>query len=203
MGGFGSGRQDGAGCTDDYWLIDIRRWHRDGLISPGQQINWQWLRNGEQVASIGGKVETGQIRLSYSYQRHGEEKENLDYPVRLQTTACNYGGERFWFLCPAIGCGRRVAILYLGDKIFACRHCYHLSYQSQREAPDDRAHTKADKLRNKLGWTPGIANPNGKKPKGMHRKTFKKLSLEYTRNAVIAARGLMEKFERLERRLSF
>ena len=36
------------------------------------------------------------------------------YPVFLDTTLCHIGGERHWFLCPARGCGRRVAILYGG-----------------------------------------------------------------------------------------
>ena len=36
------------------------------------------------------------------------------------------------FICPAAGCGRRVAILYRGG-IFACRHCYRLAYASSRE----------------------------------------------------------------------
>ena len=44
------------------------------------------------------------------------------YAVRIVRTVCNLGGSRAWFICPAVGCGRRVAILY-GGGIFACRHC--------------------------------------------------------------------------------
>ncbi|NOU23475.1 MAG: hypothetical protein HOO93_17135 [Methyloglobulus sp.] len=179
MGGYGSGRQYGANCTDDYRWIDIRRWQRDGLISSGQQIDWQWLQNGEKVASIGARVETDQIRLNYSYQRHGEERENLDYPVSLQTTVCHYGGLRYWFTCPAVGCGRRVAVMYLGGKYFACRHCYRLAYRSQRETDDDRASRKADKIRDKLKWDRGILNTMGGKPKGMHWKTYYRVWREY------------------------
>lgn len=172
MGGFGSGRQNGADCTDDFRWIDIRRWQRDGLISQGQQINWQWLQHGEKVASIGGKVETDRIRLFYSYNRIGEESEDLDYVVNLQTTSCNYGGARYWFLCPIVGCGRRVAVLYLGGKYFACRHCYRLAYRSQRESNHDRADRKANKIRDKLKWAQGVLNTMGGKPKGMHWKTY-------------------------------
>ena len=175
MGGYGSGRQYGTNCTDDFRSIDIRRWQRDGLISPGRHINWQWLRDGEQVASIGARVETDQIRLNYSYQRYGEERENLDYPVRLQTTSCHYGGVRYWFACPAVGCGRRVAVLYLGGKYFACRHCYRLSYRSQRETDDDRLTRYADKIRNRLDWELGILNGHYGKPKGMHWLTYYRL----------------------------
>jgi len=193
MGGYGSGRQYGANCTDNYRWIDIRRWQRDGLISPGQQINWQWLRDEEKVASIGARVETDQIRLIYSYQRHGEEKENLDYPVRLQTTACHYGGLRYWFTCPAVGCGRRVAVLYLGGKYFACRHCYRLAYRSQRETVDDRATRKADKIRNKLNWEAGILNLPGGKPKGMHWKTYYRLQMKHDDSVDQALMGISKR----------
>jgi hypothetical protein len=86
------------------------------------------------------------VRFIYSCQSNGGEKEKLDYPVRLQTTSCHYGGACYWFTCPASGCGRRVALLY-GGKIFACRQCYHLAYESQRETPDDRAGRKANNIR--------------------------------------------------------
>ena len=71
MGGFGSGRKFGANCTDDHRSIDVRRWQRDGNLMPGQYLNWQWLQNGEKVAAIGVRVETGKLQLIYNYQRNG------------------------------------------------------------------------------------------------------------------------------------
>jgi hypothetical protein len=171
MGGFGSGRKFGANVTEDYRCIDIRRWLRSNSLRPGCSFDWVWKRNGEKVAAISVKVEVGQIRLIYSYQRNGGARENLDYPVMLQATPCNYGGERYWFTCPAVGCGRQVAVLYLGGKYFACRHCYQLAYQSQREDKGDRGHRGAKKIREKLGWQPGIANPPEGKPKGIKTVT--------------------------------
>jgi len=80
---------------------------------------------------------------------------------------------------PCAGGGaRRVVILY-GGKIFACRHCHQLAYESTREKPDDRASRKADRIRKKLGWEAGILNPNGIKPKGLHWKTFHTLQLKH------------------------
>lgn len=178
MGGFGSGRQYGANVTEDYRHIDVRRWQRDGLLVAGNIINWQWTRNGEKIAGINARVETGQLRLIYNFRNgNSGEWENLDYPVRLQTTSCHHGGVRYWFVCPALGCGRRVAILYSAGKYFACRHCYQLAYKSQRETKGDRGRRRADKIRGKLGWAPGIANPPGGKPKGMHWKTYNRLLL--------------------------
>ncbi|MGZ8227981.1 MAG: hypothetical protein ACXWT3_15300 [Methylococcaceae bacterium] len=179
MGGFGSGRKFGVDCTEDYRSIDIRRWQREGYLTQGRYLDWQWLRNGEKVAAINVKIETGRLRLIYSYRRNGDEWESLNYLVRLQTTSCNYGGLRYWFTCPAVGYGRRVAVLYLGGKYFACRHCYRLAYKSQRETVGDRATRKADKIRDKLHWELGILNGNGWKPKGMHWKTYHRLRAKH------------------------
>ncbi|MGZ8907689.1 MAG: hypothetical protein ACXW1U_18445, partial [Methylobacter sp.] len=165
-------------------------------------LDWQWTRNGEKVAAISVKVEIGQLRLIYSYRRNGDEWESLDYPVCLQTTACHYGGERYWFTCPAAGCGRCVAVLFLGGKIFACRHCYRLAYKSQREAYDDRASRKADKIRAKLNWQPGILNLPGDKPKGMHWKTYLRLMEEYRDYANQALLGMTAKMGIMNNRLS-
>ena len=52
-------------------------------------------------------------------------------PVELEWSECTYGGRRPWFLCP--DCRERVALLYLGDGHFRCRHCLRLVYESQRE----------------------------------------------------------------------
>jgi hypothetical protein len=148
------------------------------LLSPHQAFGWQWSRQGEVVASIQVRTEPGQVILSYRHRSSGGEWKEESYSVYLDWTACNFGGQRPWFLCPARGCGRRVAILY-GGGIFACRHCYQLAYPSQRETWDDRAARKADRIRDKLGWEPGILNGNGWKPKGMHWNTFERLTAQH------------------------
>ncbi|MEX2367477.1 MAG: hypothetical protein WD601_12795 [Pseudohongiellaceae bacterium] len=110
----------------------------------------------------------------------------------------HYGGERPWFLCPARGCGRRVAILY-GGAIFACRHCHGLVYESQRELEYDRAARKADKIRDKLDWEPGILNGSEywKKPKGMHWKTFERLTAQHDAFVAESLAGMAERFNLL------
>ncbi|CZG10327.1 TPA: hypothetical protein JBE46_02375 [Legionella pneumophila subsp. pneumophila] len=73
----------------------------------------------------------------------------MRYPFLLNWTPCRFGGERPWFICPAKGCQRRVAILYSGS-IYACRHCHQLAYTSQREADYDRALRQAEKIRGEI-----------------------------------------------------
>ena len=82
------------------------------------------------------------LRLIYTLKKHSTgEKKDFDYSVRLTTTPLPWGGFRFWFICPIVGCGRRVSVLYLapGGDYFACRHCYRLSYESRQEGYRDRA----------------------------------------------------------------
>jgi hypothetical protein len=50
-----------------------------------------------------------------------------------------------------------------------------LAYPSQCENIGDRATRKADKIRDRMGWEPGILNSEGLKPKGMHWKTYERL----------------------------
>lgn len=183
MGGVGSGRRYyyGANNTaEDYMPIDIRRWQRRGFLKPGISFICHRTCNGQTISSIQARTEFNRVILTYLHQRgNSGDWKNKSYPVQLDWTVCNYGGERPWFLCPAKGCGRRVAILY-GGAIFACRHCHQLAYPSQREVDYDRAARRADKIRRRLGWKQGILNPKGwEKPKGMHWRTFERLNAEH------------------------
>ncbi len=59
-----------------------------------------------------------------------------------------------------------------GGRIFACRHCYQLTYPSQREADFQRSQRQADKIRERLGWADDPDLMEGIKPKGMHWRTY-------------------------------
>lgn len=174
MGGFGSGRNSGKRTTGDMWPLDIRKIARAGLLKPGKSFNWQWSINGKKTAFINISTHNDMMTLDYRVRDRGGEWQAMNYPVHLSWTPCTYGGERAWWLCPAAGCGRRVAVLY-GGKVYACRHCHQLDYPSQRTAPGDKPFERADKIRERLGWGGGIASPQGNKPKGMHWKTYLRL----------------------------
>jgi len=196
MGGTGSGRRWHFGAsdtTDDYRSIDVRRWRRDGLLDSHQSFGWQWSRHGEVVASIQVRTEPGRVILTYRHRSGGSDWQDESYAVYLDWTACHLGGQRPWFLCPGRCCGRRVAILY-GGAIFACRHCYRLAYPSQRETDDDRAARRADRIRERLGWEPGILNGSGLKPKGMHWRTFEKLTAEHDAFVEESLAGMARRF---------
>lgn len=73
-----------------------------------------------------------QVVLSY---RVGDKK--IEYIVKLSSTNCNFGGKRWWFICPGnplIGhCGRRVRLLYKNGDYFLCRGCHNLCYSMQND----------------------------------------------------------------------
>lgn len=203
MGGMGSGRryQGGKDTTSVMRALDIRRLQRDGLLAPGRAFGWDWLRGGKTVASIQIRMEADHVTLNYRRRGNGGEWQPIEYAVYLEWTGLYFGGSRAWFLCPAQGCGRRVAILY-GGAIFTCRHCHKLAYECQRESVDDRAIRRADTIRRRLGWQPGIANPAGGKPKGMHWKTFRRLQVQHDDYVTVSLDSMAKRLSLVNRRLA-
>lgn len=102
-----------------------------------------WSRNGEETGDINiqscKNEQEHYIRFVYTQTNKSTGiVTDCDYKIPLTTTPCFFGGKRYWFKCPmyvdGIYCGRRVGTLYLGDKYFACRHCYDLTYSSRNFA---------------------------------------------------------------------
>jgi hypothetical protein len=165
------GRHSTKNTTSYHRLLDIRVLQRKGFLQPHGWVSLDWLVNGEVVGSIAICAEFDRLVLRYRHRGYEEDWKSEEYPVFLDRTRCNYGGERAWFLCPVRGCLRRVAVLYLSS-IFACRHCLNLSYESQREAPYSRALSRAQGIRMKLGGSASTADAFPDKPKGMHWRTY-------------------------------
>lgn len=191
MGGRGSGRRTSYGGkpeTNDSMPLDIRKITRKGLLSVGNRFSWQWLVNDQPVAGISIRVDFQSMLLSYQMKSTGEV---VAQRVRTQTTPCHLGGERHWFTCPR--CNKRVAVLYAPGRYFACRQCGGLTYATQKENMSDRASTKANKLRTRLGWELGILNGEGVKPKGMHWKTYNRLKSQHDALVQISLYGMGHK----------
>jgi hypothetical protein len=138
---------------------------------------------GEVTATIGYEASlvdptNAWLRLHYtSTTRATGAKVDRDYRVRLETTQPNYGGLRWWFLCPITG--RRALVLYLpgsGGSVFASRQAWGLAYQSQRQSAEDRAVERSLKARKR----PGVEDQNMLdmpyclRPKWMRRRTHRR-----------------------------
>lgn len=120
-----------------------------------------------------------------------------EWSVLIVTTSLHFGGYRRWMCCPE--CDSRRQALYVDGKRLACRVCIGLRYASQHENDRDRAIRTTDRLRESLGWKPGILNPMGPKPRGMHWATYWRLreQVEVQTDAILG--GLPEWLERAER----
>lgn len=177
MGGSGSGnwyRWSTKSTTADYWKFQISGLKKYGLLKAPTKASgsWVWSQDGEQKSSVSYEINTldeysPYLRVHYT---NTKTQEKHDYKINLSTTSLNYGGKRWWFHCPARGCGKRVGVLYLAT-IFACRHCYNLAYPTQNESPAYRILSQARKIHKQLGGD-GCIDDWIEKPKGMHHKTF-------------------------------
>jgi len=116
---------------------------KHGYLNIGQRyggIRWSYglYNKGNSIGFIINIENNGDnyIRLQYMYSNPWmDKKESLDYKIKLISTPCNYGGKRYWFICPinekGIYCGRRVGTLFSIGKYFGCRHCGNIIYASQ------------------------------------------------------------------------
>lgn len=128
---------DGLLKIEIWWL----RKHNYLFGYKGGTIEWtdRWMERSRVGIIVSTPAEDGMpyVRLQYTLtDLVTAEKRDLDYRLRLDTTPCNFGGKRYWFVCSAsiegIPCLRRVGVLYKDGDYFACRHCYSLTYASRK-----------------------------------------------------------------------
>lgn len=201
MGGYGSGRRvDAKSVTSTYLCIDARHLKKQGALEPGCEFT---LRFEANIAEVAGEAEETVVWFSYAIRKDGDYEDQL-YRVPLSFTPAQFNGERVWFLCPNMHCGKRVAKLYIAHKL-GCRHCLKLSHQSKNESHMDRMARKADNVRSKLGWQLGILYPEGDRPKGMHLQTFQSLVQRYRKlrnNAILSIADEIPALQHLKNRIS-
>lgn len=150
MGGFGSGK----------WPDVVTRKVNTGLC---RTLNVKGLKelgmfdckdNNNERFSIGWVNELGEHAGSVTITPQADGNGNIrtlriDYrdsvtvtrqTIRITSTPCFLGGQRYWFLCPAVVegvlCENRVGVLYLppAGGLFACRHCWGLTYESCQQS---------------------------------------------------------------------
>jgi hypothetical protein len=186
--------------------IDVRRWHREGRLRAGQSFSCSWTRAGALSGSISVQTQVDAVVLAFRHKSWGDtEWQSVEQRVPITWTACHLGGCRPWFICSAYTgeryCGRRVALLYLDGRLFACRHCYGLAYASQQEASCWRGLGKAQKIRIQLGGSPNPLDAFPDRPKGMHRKTYDRLRRAHDLAEQKGLMGAMQFVDRLGCRL--
>ena len=212
MGGFGSGRREYATTptVEECRHLDVDR-IMQYTKQPGRKRPVYWgdpddpeawitveadgeraLDNETRHPGLGDEIRAARLRLSYTItDPRTDESEDVEYPVPLEYTACNFGGYRPWFRCPGQvdgeACRRRVRKLYLpmyarGAQYYLCRECYDLGYRSSRTSGDpvERAEQRYRKAFKKADAENRRPHPNNApfspdRPKGMHHDTFQDL----------------------------
>jgi hypothetical protein len=142
-------------------VIDIEDWN----LSPGRSRSWSW----PDGTSVIGEIQKFQIVMRYQYREAYGKEESIEEVIPIDWTLSRLGREKFWFQCP--GCGMRAATLFFG-KNFRCRRCLGLVYRSQKENPQERALSRIQKNRMKLGGSSDLLASFPPKPPGMHWSTY-------------------------------
>jgi len=115
--------------------------------------------------------------------------------ARFVATPCHFGGQRWWFECPA--CGTRAAHLYLRRARLECRRCADLTYYSQRETLDDRMLRRTRKIRGRVGGSRNLIEPFPGKPRGMHWRTYHRLRRQEAVAHLASLRGAIAVLQRM------
>mgnify|MGYP001137685933 CR=1 FL=1 len=179
MGGYGSGRQHGRPIAEHCLRIDLAWMMRQGLAREGRNIpgTLNWTCRGSPSGSIGYRAiidEAGRERLELDYtQGKGDDAEQVTQTIAIRFTEPNYGGKRWWMICPYRNI--RVGLLYFppGGGRFASRAAWQLGDQSQRDGPRDKPFERLFRLQKKLGSEPGWGN-YPRRPKGIWRRTYER-----------------------------
>ena len=147
-------------------------------MRPGSCFLKEWFRNGAPAGEASIFIQPDSITLLHRACPPGATVSRVvELQVPIIWTKCHLGGRRPWFKCQSIingeVCGRRVAKLYA--PCFECRQCMGLGYASQREIPLRRAGRRAQMIKMRLGGSNDPAEPFPKRPRGMHRQTYRRL----------------------------
>jgi hypothetical protein len=163
---FGAGRPGYRAKADQLCRVNVCDLRKHGRLQSDGAFPWSWSNRGRTVATITIRVIAGQT-ITLTYRITIDDKaEDYSIPVRLLKCPCNYGGSRYWFGCPF--CAKRVGVLYLRFKRFACRHCQQVAHTSQSEDSHARQWRKTAKLDARLGV-------GQQRPKGMRYTTYDRL----------------------------
>jgi hypothetical protein len=203
MGGIGSGiwsRYASKSTVESKCAVSIHYLKKQGCLREGYNGTVSWSRNGEPCGSIGYRVKANGIQFSYRNRTSDHaEWENVELFIQFDYTACNYGNQRTWLLCPH--CHKRVAVVYSEGKYFLCRKCSQLNYRSQHENYFDRQLSKAQSNRRKLGGDVSMVSPFPDKPKGMNWQAYRQLQIKTMQCEMVSMQGHKVSLERLNRRL--
>ena len=143
MGGTGSSRWDEYArriTAEECRHLSVASLVRNGLLARegGTEGRWVWrcCAGHPPDLSVTYRFQRlgptgGLLILSYTVQA---TEDPVQTRISLTATRPNFGGLRWWFLCP--WCYRRCGKVYMPPKgrHFACRRCHGLTYRTCQES---------------------------------------------------------------------
>lgn len=177
MGGSNSGRHSPRATVEatGSLKLDVHRWMEG--FDPARTVHKQCILGGSFSGDITAIIEpvaadAAQVTLTFNIGHLTTETGPQRQEIAVVATPAPFGGQRWWWMCPA---GRgRVVKLYLpnGGRLFYSRQAYRLEYACQRGTAIDRVWAKERRLFRKLKADPGGASSQPDKPRGMHWRTY-------------------------------
>lgn len=167
---------------EDAEQVNVNPLARKGLLEEGTVFQ----------TDAGVRVEILRDDLALSWPHvigSGTERQLVPLVwMPLSRVGSKLGGHRVFFLCPNPWCRRQCCILYRPDGgFFGCRKCSHLAYASHCQQRLRHGRGRAHKVLNQLeargfdtrAFFRDSRDIDRLRPKGMHRKTFRRLIDEY------------------------
>lgn len=151
--------------------LDLNRLVREGFIRDGarSQFGLRW--------SDGSRASIDAYLNPEGWARLIIEHDDARQEIGLVSVPANFGGRKWFFLCPKTY--RRASILWKppGSPYFAGRTAYgrQVAYNSQFEGLHDRGISKARAIRKRLGGGDDLFEPFPEKPTRMRWRTYERL----------------------------
>lgn len=152
MGGWGSGRwvrRNRKNTVEESLVLDIDGFRPHIGTDATGIVTCTRTSGAEEQFAFRLSLHSGQPLLTLIYRLN--DQQHIQHAIRFRTSRTNHAGRRFWFACPITKgttiCGRRSGKLYLppNGKLFGCRDCHRLTYQScQSRVSDERFAKRID-----------------------------------------------------------
>lgn len=182
MGGYGSGGHNMRKSStnycpriDSFWFNAIIPAMCEKDIDE-KTTNIEW-NNGAKISLT---ILKDKIVANYNYRANDyDEWNNIKEKFYLSQLSNNYGGNRYYLICPS--CNNRFRFLYIRNGYFRCRNCNKLNYPMSRKGKNDIPAIKMQTILNNkfkintkdLSYM-DMADYVPIKPKGMHWVTYHK-----------------------------
>jgi hypothetical protein len=136
----------------------------------------EWSRDDTKVGNLNFRLELDfpefcRLVLDFAVSNPDGQNAPVRQVIALTLTQQNFGGRRWWMVCPITGQRARILHLRPGDDRFASREALELAYRSERLTHFDRPFERMFRAQRKLGRAAGLG-VEVTRPKGMWRRTF-------------------------------